>query len=225
MYNIINFIFKKIIYSLKPLLLGFFLLFINITFPQLGLYGALQIASNKVIALQDQPLYFFNGVIGSEGEDAQLLFLGSAQALNASEDAYSEIEVSITAQENFIFPLGNQGRYLPLQLREGNATALQAQLKIGSPLNQSLATGIDQLIPSHHWQLSGDKIAKIQLSWDQNAQLDAFLLSDFIGIRKVVIKKFNTLYYRQKEDRIEIISFFSNRQNPGNLKNVLENSP
>lgn len=104
---------------MKPLLLGFFLLFVNITFPQLGLYGALQVASNKVIALQDQPLYFFNGVIGSEGEDAQLLFLGSAQALNANEDAYSEIEVSIAAQDNFIFPLGNQGRYLPPSIKRG----------------------------------------------------------------------------------------------------------
>ena len=137
----------------RLLLLGFSLLFINDSFSQLGLYGALQVASNKVIALQDQPLYFFNGVIGSEGEDAQLLFLGSAQALNASEDAYSEIEVSIAAQDNFIFPLGNQGRYLPLQLSEGNATALQAQLKIGSPQNLTLATGIDQLIPSHHSSL------------------------------------------------------------------------
>lgn len=52
-----------------------------------------------------------------------------------------------------------------------------------------------------------------------------FSLSDFIGIRKVVVKKFNTLYYRQKGDRIEIISFFSNRQNPGNLKNILETNP
>ena len=163
------------IYGLTRLLLGFFLLLFEISFAQLGLYGALQVASSEVIALQDQPLYFFNGVIGSEGEDAQFLFLGNAQALNASQDAYSEIEVSIAAQENFIFPLGNQGRYLPLLLSEANTTALQAQLKIEPPLNQALATGIDQLIPSHHWQLSGDKIAKIQLSWDQNAQLDALV--------------------------------------------------
>ena len=87
------------IYGLTRLLLGFFLIIFNFSFAQLGLYGALQVASADVIALQDQPLYFFNGVIGSEGDDAQLLFLGSAQALNASQDAYSEIEVSITASE------------------------------------------------------------------------------------------------------------------------------
>ena len=43
------------------LLLGFFLLLFEISFAQLGLYGALQFASSEVIALQDQPLYFFNG--------------------------------------------------------------------------------------------------------------------------------------------------------------------
>ena len=53
------------------------------------------------------------------------------------------------------------------------------------------------------------------------SQPTTFSLSDFTGIRKVVIKKFNTLYYRQKEDRIEIISFFSNRQNPDKLEKLL----
>ena len=38
------------------------------------------------------------------------------------------------------------------------------------------------------------------------------------GIRKVVIVKFNTMYYRLKNDTIEILSFFSNRQNPTKIK-------
>lgn len=33
-------------------------------------------------------------------------------------------------------------------------------------------------------------------------------------IRRAVVMKFNTLYYRVNEDTVEIISFFSNRQNP-----------
>lgn len=39
-------------------------------------------------------------------------------------------------------------------------------------------------------------------------------LSEIKGVRKIVIKKFNTLYYREKDKNIEILSFFSNRQNP-----------
>jgi len=45
-----------------------------------------------------------------------------------------------------------------------------------------------------------------------------FPISKSKGIRRVVIKKFNTMYYREKENAIEILSFFSNRQNPENNK-------
>jgi plasmid stabilization system protein ParE len=34
------------------------------------------------------------------------------------------------------------------------------------------------------------------------------------GIRRVVILKYNTLYYRINKKQVEILSFFSNRQNP-----------
>ena len=37
-------------------------------------------------------------------------------------------------------------------------------------------------------------------------------------IRRVIVLKYNTLYYRIKNDQIEIISFFSNRQNPKKRK-------
>ena len=45
-----------------------------------------------------------------------------------------------------------------------------------------------------------------------------FPLSESIGIHRVVIKKFNTMYYRVKGNSIEILSFFSNRQNPNKKK-------
>ncbi len=38
------------------------------------------------------------------------------------------------------------------------------------------------------------------------------------GVRKAVVAKFNTLYYRIADNTIEILSFFSNRQNPGKIK-------
>jgi plasmid stabilization system protein ParE len=38
------------------------------------------------------------------------------------------------------------------------------------------------------------------------------------GVRKAVILKFNTLYYRIENDTIEILSFFSNRQSQEKLK-------
>jgi plasmid stabilization system protein ParE len=38
------------------------------------------------------------------------------------------------------------------------------------------------------------------------------------NIRKVVIANYNSLYYRINGETIEILSFFSNRQNPKKLK-------
>lgn len=38
-----------------------------------------------------------------------------------------------------------------------------------------------------------------------------FPVSEKMNIRKVVVKKFNTMYYREKDNKhIEILSFFSN---------------
>lgn len=50
----------------------------------------------------------------------------------------------------------------------------------------------------------------------QNPNL--FPISKFNAVRRVVIKKFNTLYYYVKGDSIEILSFFSNRQSPDSRK-------
>lgn len=38
------------------------------------------------------------------------------------------------------------------------------------------------------------------------------------NIRRVVISKYNTMYYRTKGENIEILSFFSNRQHPKKRK-------
>ena len=46
-----------------------------------------------------------------------------------------------------------------------------------------------------------------------------FQSSDFKkDIRRIVILKHNTLYYKLTNDCIEILSFFSNRQNPKKIK-------
>ena len=63
--------------------------------------------------------------MGSNGDSAQLLLLGSAQALNASEASHSEIKVNIKAQNTFSFPLGKQDRYLPLYLSEGDTELVE----------------------------------------------------------------------------------------------------
>ncbi|MDR2205294.1 MAG: type II toxin-antitoxin system RelE/ParE family toxin [Flavobacteriaceae bacterium] len=50
--------------------------------------------------------------------------------------------------------------------------------------------------------------------------LDIFPKSESTKIHKAVILKYNTLYYRCISGSIEILSFFSNRQNP-EKRNIL----
>ena len=38
------------------------------------------------------------------------------------------------------------------------------------------------------------------------------------NVRRAVVAKFNNLYYRLNKETVEILSFFSNRQNPDRIK-------
>jgi len=62
----------------------------------------------------------------------------------------------------------------------------------------------------------GDEIERITSIISQNPNI--FPNSDKLQTRKAVILKFNTLYYRFINNRIEILSFFSNRQSPDKKK-------
>ena len=61
------------------------------------------------------------------------------------------------------------------------------------------------------------EIRKLALKIESTIELIAqnpniFPKSEYKDISKAVILKYNTLYYRIKEDSVEILSFFSNRQ-------------
>ena len=62
----------------------------------------------------------------------------------------------------------------------------------------------------------GDEIERITSITSQNPNI--FPNSDRLKTRKAVILKFNTLYYRIMNDKIEIVSFFLNRQSPDKMK-------
>ena len=62
----------------------------------------------------------------------------------------------------------------------------------------------------------GDEIERISSITSQNPNI--FPNSDRLQTRKAVILKFYTLYYRIMNDKIEIVSFFSNRQSPDKMK-------
>ena len=62
----------------------------------------------------------------------------------------------------------------------------------------------------------GDEIERITAIVSYNPKI--YPLSDKLKTRKVVILKFNTMYYRILNMTVEIISFYSNRKSPENRK-------
>jgi plasmid stabilization system protein ParE len=57
-----------------------------------------------------------------------------------------------------------------------------------------------------------DKIEHLTETISHNPHL--FPKSEDKNIHKAVILKFNTIYYRVRNENVEILSFFSNRQSP-----------
>ena len=62
----------------------------------------------------------------------------------------------------------------------------------------------------------GEKIEEITNLISQNPLI--FPKSETQNIHKVVLLKYNTMYYRVNDENIEILSFFSNRQSPKKKK-------
>ncbi|MBZ9779460.1 type II toxin-antitoxin system RelE/ParE family toxin [Psychroflexus sp. CAK8W] len=66
-------------------------------------------------------------------------------------------------------------------------------------------------------EFTDKEIRKLSVEIDYTINLisrnpELFPLSDFRGIRRVVIKTYNTLYYRLEKNQIEILSFYNNRK-------------
>lgn len=76
-----------------------------------------------------------------------------------------------------------------------------------------------QTIEYLHNNFTEKEISKLALKIEEIVQLisqnpEIFQKSEIGNIHQVPILKFNTMYYRVKGKRIEILSLFSNRQNP-----------
>ena len=65
-------------------------------------------------------------------------------------------------------------------------------------------------------QRLANEIERITKLISQNPNL--FPLTDKMKVRKVVILRFNSMYYRIEGNQVQILSFFSNRQSPKSRK-------
>lgn len=70
---------------------------------------------------------------------------------------------------------------------------------------------------------SDREISKLLIKLEDTLELISqnpkiFPFSDKKGIHKAVLLKYNSIYYREINNSVEILSFFSNRQNPKKRK-------
>ena len=82
---------------------------------------------------------------------------------------------------------------------------------------------LDQTIQYLQTEFSAKEISKLLIKLEETLELISinpkiFPISDKRGIHKVILSKYNSMYYREINNSVEILSFFSNRQNPKKRK-------
>lgn len=82
-------------------------------------------------------------------------------------------------------------------------------------LNQTIAY-VEANFPEKALRKLAAELEKTLYLISQNPKL--FPISDTIKVRRVVVLKFNTLYYQEQGNSVVIISFFSNRQDTKRIK-------
>lgn len=80
------------------------------------------------------------------------------------------------------------------------------------------ASELDQTIQYLQTEFSAKEISKLLIKLEETLELISinpkiFPISDKKGIRKTILLKYNSIYYREINNTVEILSFFSNRQN------------
>lgn len=84
-------------------------------------------------------------------------------------------------------------------------------------------TELEETISYLQTEFSDREISKLLVKLEEILELisrnpKTFPLSHKKGIHKVVLMKYNSMYYREINNSVEILSFFSNRQNPKKRK-------
>jgi len=85
------------------------------------------------------------------------------------------------------------------------------------------ASELEKTIQYLQTEFSDKEISKLLIKLEETLELISinpkiFPISDKRGIHKVILLKYNSIYYREINNSVEILSFFSNRQNPKKRK-------
>ena len=85
------------------------------------------------------------------------------------------------------------------------------------------ASELEKTIQYLQTEFSDKEISKLLIKLEETLELISinpkiFPIPDKKGIHKAILLKYNSIYYREINNTVEILSFFSNRQNPKKRK-------
>ena len=130
------------------------------TFAQLGVHGDIML--NSSLALVGVDLHFETGVLRSQAEQAEVLFLNGAQTRGGAINTHSEVALRTVNSTRFDFPSGKQGVYLPFSLSANTAVTVSGELIAATPSSLVAAPNNISMDSNYFWSLQGQGIAQLE---------------------------------------------------------------
>ena len=154
----------------------------SILWAQIGLHGDAHITSNSGVGIFSPELHFFNGLFTSSEQDSGYLsFQNVAHGLDMHNDSHSQAPVLSRGHRTFVFPVGDQYVYQPLMIDEGSLGDLTVDFKLKSFPDTDPSSDVEQISNRFYWEVSGNKEAKLSLSWNSFSEL-SFLTDDLSAL-------------------------------------------
>ena len=100
-------------------------------------------------------MHLETGILRSQVEQVEVLFLDNAQTSGGDENSYSEVLLRTSNTTAFDFPLGQQGRYLPVRINANTAVTAAGQLMAASPSSLGPAPSTTSLASNYYWNFQG----------------------------------------------------------------------
>ena len=154
----------------------------SLSFAQLGVHGDIML--NTSLALAGVDMHLETGILRSQVEQAEVLFLDNAQTRGGDVSSHSEVPLRTSNTIAFDFPLGQQGRYLPVRLNANTAVTAVGQLIAASPNSLGAAPGTTSLASNYYWNFQGQGVAELEFAWELSQGLatgEEVILLGFTG--------------------------------------------
>ena len=139
---------------------------------QTSIFGEVHLHNNAQLAFFQKPVFFIQGNIKAQGTSNSYVVFSKAGQEFANDDSHVEAPILSRNHIDFTFPTGNNGRYQPLSINNGDNGDLMVLFKGNAYTDLTLPKEIDFISNQLHWLVSGDKTAQLGLSWNSGSLLN-----------------------------------------------------